>query len=293
MTLSKRSRPGIFLRQVLRKLLIWLSVALEPLRARMRDNALRRVSTASPLVDPVAGDQPPLVVLVIYRARNVRLVKELLRHVDPRADVRLWALDEVAPELSEHTVGSGPGTRFSNLNRLYLARPVNESAWLVVADDDVLFVRGSLAQSIRVMRQAGFSLAQPGQSWLGWWTSLFNVAKPLLVARETDYVEQGPLLIVEPTFVQHVFPLPDKNDMGWGVEAEWYRAKEGRFRVGVIDSCRVVHWDRSATTYPTAPEMVAMKNRLARSGVDSVWQLQRVNGYWWKWQPSPSWVQSP
>jgi hypothetical protein len=226
---------------------------------------------------------------VIYRARNARLVKELLRQVDASADIRLWALDDVAPELSEHTIGVGPGTRFSNLNRLYSARPVNESAWLVVADDDVVFVKGSLAQSIRVMRMAKFSLAQPGQSWLGWWTSLFNVAKPFLVARDTDYVEQGPLLIVDPTFIKYVFPLPDMNDMGWGIEAEWFRAKEGNFRIGVIDSCRVVHWDRSATTYPTGPEMVAMRNRLARSGVDSVWQLQHVNGHWWNWQSSPSW----
>ena len=86
-------------------------------------------------------------------------------------------------------------------------------------------------------------------------------------------------------------PLPDKNDMDWGVAAEWYRAMGRHFRPGVIDSCRVVHWDRSATTYPTAPEMVAMKNHLARRGLDSARQLQSVSGDWWKSQPSPSWVQ--
>jgi len=35
--------------------------------------------------------------------------------------------------------------------------------------------------------------------------------------------------------------------------------------------------------------MISMQKRLAAVGADSVWQLQTVNGHWWKWQQSPSW----
>jgi hypothetical protein len=77
--------------------------------------------------------------------------------------------------------------------------------------------------------------------------------------------------------------------MGWGIEAEWYRTKEGRFRTGIIDDCRVVHWGRVADSYPAGPEMKRMHERLAISGIDSIWQLRSVNEYWWKWQQTPSW----
>jgi hypothetical protein len=114
------------------------------------------------------------------------------------------------------------------------------------------------------------------------------VARPFLVARDTNYVEQGPLLVVDPLFAELILPLPDENDMGWGIEAEWYRAKEGRYRIGVIDDCRVAHWERNATTYPAGPEMKKLHEHLARSDVKSIWQLQSVNGRWWKWQKTPS-----
>jgi len=69
-------------------------------------------------------------------------------------------------------------------------------------------------------------------------------------ARDTNYVEQGPIVIIESSFAKEILPLPEDKDMGWGIEAEWYKAKQGRFRFGVIDACRVAHWNRNATSYP-------------------------------------------
>jgi len=229
---------------------------------------------------------------MVYRAKNVELVQAFLREVKPDADVRLWALDEVAPALAGKTVGCGPGTRFVNLNRLFNARPIEEGSFVVVADDDALFIRGGLTKTISLMKRAGFALAQPSQSILGWWTTLFNVARPLLVARDTNFVEIGPVFIVDPLFAKHILPFSEDNDMGWGIEAEWYRAKEGRFRIGIIDDCRIVHWSRNATAYPAGPELEIMRERLFKSSIESIWQLHSVNGYRWKWQRLPSWMKS-
>jgi hypothetical protein len=226
---------------------------------------------------------------MVYRSRNAPLVQALLRQIDSAADVRLWALDKVAPELASRTAGCGAGTRFSNFNRLCEVKPIRDGSWVVLADDDVMFTKGNLAKTISFMKQAGFSLAQPSHSILGWWTSLFNIGRPLLIARDTNYVEQGPLLVVDPIFAKQILPLPEANDMGWGTEAQWYRAKEGRYRIGIIDACRVAHWGRNATDYVAEPEMKGMQERLTQSGIQSIWQLQTVNGYWWKWQRTPAW----
>jgi len=266
-----------------------ISLVVEPFRLKLRRDALARASVATPSDEPIDPDTPPLLFLMVYRMKNVQLVKLLLQQVGADTDVRLWALDEIAPELSSHTLGCGPGVRFSHLNRLYNEAPIREGSWVILADDDVFFSRGSLGKTINLMKRAGFSLAQPGQSAFGWWSSLFIVARPFHVARDTNYVEQGPLVIADPEFSKQIFPLPDDNDMGWGIEAEWFRLGEGRFRAGIIDECHIVHWSRSATSYTAEHEGERMQARLSRSGVSSIWELQSANECWWKWRQSPPW----
>jgi len=288
-TLPKRSPQRVLLTELVRKTLINVTIVVDPLRSIVRDRLLRKLSSAPQSIDSHLKNDPPVLLLMVYRTKNAPMVEAFLRQVDPNADVRLWALDEIAPELALHTIGSGPGTRFNNFNKLYNAKPIEEGSWVVLADDDVLFVRGDLTRTIGIMKEAGLSLAQPTQSILGWWTFPFNVARPFLVARDSNYVEQGPLLVIDPSFAELILPLPDTNDMGWGIEADWYRAKEGRYRIGLIDDCRVLHYARAGSTYSYGPETRNMDERLRKAGVDSLLQLQSVNGYWWKWQRTPSW----
>jgi hypothetical protein len=276
------------LRDGFRQCVIATSSAVEPLRVKKRARILARELEA-PVNHDVVRKALPVVLLLVYRLKNAPLVSLLVRRLGPRADVRLWALDEMASELADQTWGCGPGSRFAHFNALYCAQPITEGSWVVLADDDAVFVKGSLRDAIDLMARAGFSLAQPGQSLWGWWTSLFNVSRPLLVARDTNYVEQGPFVIVAPDFAAHVLPLPDSGDMGWGIEAIWFRTWEGQFRVGVIDACRVIHFSRSATAYSAETEMGSMKERLSRARISSIWQLQSTNGYWWRWQQSPPW----
>lgn len=293
MTLPQHSPLVDFFRLSLRAILIQVAAFFDPIRSRLRMTALERTSARSPTPDSGGDDAPPMLVLMVYRAKNARLVKAFLDQIGLHSDVRLWALDEVVPELASKTLGCGPGTRFEHLNWLYSAKSVEDSSWVVVSDDDVFFVRGDLTKTIQLMRSAEFSLAQPGHSVLGWWTSLFNIARPFLRARDTNYVEQGPILIADPAIAEEIFPLPEDDSMGWGIEAQWYRIKEGHYRIGIIDDCRMIHCSRPATEYPTRSEMTRMRQRLTDSQVHSIWQLQSENGYWWKWQRTPSWRTIP
>ena len=286
-TLPRRSSTDVFFRQAVRHFISLLSISSEPLRSRARATALRK--SAARGVRPPNEAFPPTVVLMVYRARNVPLVQMLLSQIDSRADVRLWALDAIAPELADLTLGSGPGVRFSHLNHLYSSRPIPEGSWVILADDDVFFVQGDLEKMIDMMKRADLSLAQPGQSMLGWWNFFFTVSRPFLHARDANYVEQGPLIVADPSFAKLILPFPENEDMGWGIEAQWYRIKDKRFRIGIIDSCRVIHQDRAARSYQAAPQMRRMQERLLNSGMHSIWQLQSVNARWWRWQSAPSW----
>jgi hypothetical protein len=290
-TLPRQSPRWVALRKGATTLAYHALFHSEPLRVKIRATLLQRARTKV-AGDRQAGDtSEPTLLLMVYREKNVQLVELLLRELGPDADVRLWALDQIAPELADVTLGAGPGLRFVHLNWLYNAKRVNKDSWVVLADDDFLFINGGLARTMEVMKRANFVLAQPGQSLLGWWSILFNVSRPLTTARDTNYVEQGPIVIADPTFAPKIFPLPEKNDMGWGVEAEWFRMKEGNARIGIVDSCRVVHFKQNAVSYPVGPELKKMNERLLNAGIESMWQLQSVNGRWWRWQHAPAWEQ--
>ena len=292
MTLPRVSQRNIALRKGAKKFAYQVSYHVEGLRVKARSKQLKRARASQSVALRAQSDAPPLLILMVYRAKNYELVETFLSQVNTDADVRLWALDQTVPSLADRTFGSGPGLRFSNLNELYNAEPIKEGSWVVIADDDFLFIKGNLLRTINIMKRADLSLAQPGQSLWGWWSALFIVARPFMNARDSNYVEQGPIVIADPSFAQKIFPLPESNDMGWGVEAEWYRMKEGQMRMGIVDACRVVHWYQNAESYAMAPELVRMDERLANSGVDNIWQLQSANGHWWKWQQSPPWKTS-
>ena len=72
------------------------------------------------------------------------------------------------------------------------------TGWLVVADDDLVFTRGSLVSLLDVCRRAGFDLAQPARSDDNRMHE-FNVAHEITRARNlsrarlTTFVEIGPL----------------------------------------------------------------------------------------------------
>lgn len=257
----------------------------DPLRAPLRTRALEQAVQRPEKIAPTV----PLTLLMVYRRANAELVELMVRQAGPEADVRLWALDTVADGLSAQTVGEGPGRRFENLNRLIASRRLAPGTWVVVADDDALFVRGGLGSLTARMSDAHLDVAQPAHSLRSWWNSPFTIARPGIVARQTDYVEQGPVVVFTPTAVAKVFPLPETDDMGWGIEAEWYALSRRGLRLGIVDESRIIHFQRTASSYDAEGEMARMRERLTAADVESIWSLQRTRRRWW-WWGAPRWL---
>src|ERR1700676_858286 len=119
--LPRRSPFGNLLRKAVSAAVLRVTTALEPVRSIARENALARTQQYSIGRQSSDAEEVPVLLLLVYRKSNSFLVEALLRNLSATADVRLWALDEIEPRLADMTLGSGPGTRFSHLNWLYLA----------------------------------------------------------------------------------------------------------------------------------------------------------------------------
>ena len=231
-------------------------------------------------------------LLCVYRERNrdgVRALVDEARRL--RMTVALWALDDAAPAVAPFTVGVGRGLRMDLLNRLW--EVVRESAphQVVVADDDVSFTHGSLAQLLEAATVCGFGIAQPAQRWNSAWRHEITRKRVLALARQTTFVEIGPLFVVTGSWIPRVLPFPDGFGMGWGLDLVWLDLLREGCRLGVVD-CVTVHQHDPAggREYDTSREVERLRAELRERNLESPADAQCTLRSWHVWQARPPWL---
>jgi hypothetical protein len=246
---------------------------------------------------PGRGGRPAapgsVLVLCIYRSRHADTVDALVSEARARGwEVRLWALDDVAPSLAWATVGHGTGAKFPLLNGMLRAHDVEHFDWIVVADDDVTFGRRSLAELLEVADTAGLDFVQPAHTELSHRKLEFTVRRPLSLARRTTFVEIGPLFAVRRPWTVRVLPFPSEHTMGWGLELEWHDLERDGMRLGIVDGVPLRHLSPVGKSYAKDDERARLRALLDARGLESVLEVQHTKAVWRPWQSPPGWRQS-
>lgn len=229
----------------------------------------------------------PVGFVCVYRSRNAAYVADLVRQVvEAGGVVALWALDEIHPQLADHTTGSGPGSRLALLNVLLAQLP--PTRLLVVADDDVSFAVGDLRRLIRLVRLGRFDLAQPAHASDSHITHDVTVGRPGLKARLTRFVEVGPLVVIGPRVRPLITPFPEEFGMGWGLDVAWSDLHRRGYRLGVIDGVMIRHHGVVAAAYSTDDSEEMLSRILQQRGHDWSYLNQTVKR-WSARHPLPVW----
>jgi hypothetical protein len=231
-------------------------------------------------------------LLCVYRARNREGVRALVEEASGLGmTVALWALDDTAPAVASSTVGVGPGLRMELLNRLWEAVREGAPRQVVVADDDVAFARGSLAQLLGAARVCGFGVAQPARRWNGHCAHEITRERGLTLARQTSFVEIGPLFVVTGSWIPRVLPFPEGSGMGWGLELVWRDLLREGCRLGVVDCVTVDHpAPEGGREYNEGAEVERLRSMLRERQLESLADAQRTLRSWRVWQARPPWV---
>ena len=181
-------------------------------------------------LEALAAGAPRLsvVVLGLHRAGS-SLIEPAVRELRAsRHDVRvvLGSAEELG------------GGKFQNLNAL---RDDGDADWTLVVDDDVALPRRFLDRFLGVCERCGFALAQPAQ------TMSSHAAWPVTrrrggsLARETRFVEIGPVTAFRREAAAALIPFPDLR-FGWGLDLHWAAiAAERGWRLGIVDAVPVRH----------------------------------------------------
>ena len=178
----------------------WLDLREAPRRARLRRAARR---------------QPPRAP----RARRGHRARRDSLMAAARAELvrSRHAVDVV-------TAPQGERGKFENLNALLAAHPPAAYDWLLVIDDDVALPRGFLDAFLCAAERTGLKLAQPAHRLHSHAAWPVTRRQPGATARETTFVEIGPVTAFHRDSFDVLLPFPEGLRMGWGLDVHWARA---------------------------------------------------------------------
>jgi hypothetical protein len=145
------------------------------------------------------------------------------------------------------TAPQGERGKFQNLNALIAAHPLASYDWLLVIDDDVALPRGFLDAFLCAAERTGLRLAQPAHrlhSHAAWPVTRRHAGA---TARETTFVEIGPVTAFHRDTFTALLPFPESLPMGWGLDVHWAAvAAEHGWPIGIVDATPIGHTQRPA-----------------------------------------------
>jgi GT2 family glycosyltransferase len=182
-----------------------------------------------------AGGRPPRRrVLVLSVARP--------QHAAESAAIRA-ELTRTRHTVELRSTAPGEQGKFENLNRLLATGAgLDEYDWLLVIDDDVVLPRGFLDRLLFLAERFDFDLLQPAhraRSHAAWRVTRRQAGA---LARETPFVEIGPVTAFARSTFSTLLPFPGSLRMGWGLDLHWAAlARAHGWRCGVLDAVAIAH----------------------------------------------------
>jgi hypothetical protein len=132
--------------------------------------------------------------------------------------------------------------KFTLLNRLLAQRELNNYEYVILCDDDISVPSGFLDNYLDFVVRYDFALAQPARTIDSFIDHIFVRQLGGIDARQTRFVEIGPLFSVRRDAFRLLFPFDEKSPMGWGYDFFWpCLLSANGLRLGVVDAIPVAH----------------------------------------------------
>src|SRR3954452_4743746 len=180
-----------------------------------------RVRSVPAALDRLAGAVPGRAVLALCVHQGTPPKLESERH----------ELRTAFGRLGEDRLDGG---KFENLNRLLEAHP-GDYDWLLVLDDDVELPERFVDRLLGLCERLRLALAQPAPSRASHAAWPVTRRRPTSLARETRFVEIGPVTAIRRDAAAELTPFPELR-YGWGFVLHWAAAEQERgWSLGVLD----------------------------------------------------------
>jgi hypothetical protein len=128
------------------------------------------------------------------------------------------------------------------VNELITPQDLDQFDFFIICDDDILLGRNFVDCFISEQLSLDFALAQPARTWRSFTDHAIVRRRLFTRARQTNFVEAGPVVSFRRDFLKIVYPFSLESPMGWGYDLTWpVVARELGLAIGVIDGVPVDH----------------------------------------------------
>jgi hypothetical protein len=193
---------------------------------------------------------PRLLVVGIYMARepnhSTHLVNEFSSAKLVDVEQRWVCMMGEPPSTEVGAVTVRQLTKYAAkwqlVNELIASGDLNRFDYFMVCDDDILVGQGFVDRFISEQQSLDFALAQPARTWRSFTDHAIVRRRLFTRARQTNYVEAGPVVSFRRDLFKAVYPFSLESPMGWGYDLTWpIIARELGVTIGIVDGIPVDH----------------------------------------------------
>src|SRR6516164_6284280 len=132
--------------------------------------------------------------------------------------------------------------KFSVINQLLAGVNLEEYDFLIVVDDDIDLPGSFLDKYLELLERFDFALAQPARTHDSYVDHAFVEQLDGITARQTLFVEIGPLFSIRRDAILLLTPFDMTSPMGWGYDFAWPTViTSAGLKMGIIDGLPVRH----------------------------------------------------
>jgi hypothetical protein len=132
--------------------------------------------------------------------------------------------------------------KFKIVNNELAGEDLSAYDYVMLTDDDVVLPEHFVDRFITLQERLGFRIAQPARTNNSYIDHPIVGQQQGVVARQTRFVEIGPVVSFHKSCFNLVFPFDMVSPMGWGYENVWsYLLWERDMKMGILDALPVDH----------------------------------------------------
>lgn len=157
--------------------------------------------------------------------------------------------------------------KFTLINQVMRSLPWRDYDYLIISDDDIVVAKNFLDAFLALQIKYDLAIAQPARSRNSHTDHPFVLQDKTALARQTRFVEIGPLFSMRRDLAELLMPFDETSPMGWGYDWIWPVVVESaNLRMGIIDATPMDHSLRpQGRAYSRRKETSAMAEYLAKT----------------------------
>lgn len=186
------------------------------------------------------------IYLTDFENQAISISSQLSKSTRNNVDQKWFAIGEnkIPVEMESLTIGHSKTKipKFELLNKILSTIKLDDYDLLIVADDDVYILDNFVDTYIALINKYELKLAQPARTRHSYFDHKICLQNKNVIARETNFVEIGPIFSVDKALFDLLLPFPSECPMGYGLDYVWpVIVHKNDMKLGIVDATPVDH----------------------------------------------------